>query len=80
MIHLSNAQWIAEQLSLQLPDAVFTVFDTRGDDQHFALSIESSCFQGLSRVACHQAVYKVLDNMRQGQIHALSIEITEKKL
>lgn len=45
-----------------------------GDGEHFFATIVSAEFNGLSRIARHQRVYRALgDRMRQ-QIHALSMK------
>ena len=56
-----------------------------GGGQHFALTLHSAQFAGLSRVRCHQAVYTVLQDLMQdvpsslrdkvGYIHALKLQL-----
>lgn len=46
--------------------------DGRG---HFAVTISSTKFDGLSAVQCHRAIYDALGEMMQTDIHALSISI-----
>ena len=49
------------------------VCEVRGDGHHFEALIVSPAFEGKSRIARHQLVYKALgDRMRQ-EIHALSM-------
>jgi acid stress-induced BolA-like protein IbaG/YrbA len=51
-----------------------TFLQVEGDGRHFFATIVSIEFEGKSRVARHQRVYKALgDRMRQ-QIHALSMK------
>ncbi len=45
-----------------------------GDGRHFFATIVSSAFQGASRVARHQQVYKALGERMREQIHALSMK------
>ncbi len=57
---------IADHLSC---DAI----DVRGDDgAHFEATIVSSAFEGKSRVARHQLVYRALGDHMHEAIHALS--------
>ncbi len=46
---------------------------------HFTVRIEVAAFEGLSRVACHQLIYKVLDAEFKAGLHALSIKIGSSK-
>ena len=71
---MKNTQWVHNRLSLFLPKASIEVHDPRGDDQHLSLIIKDASFQGKTLVQCHQLIYKILDNLREGQIHALSID------
>ena len=49
------------------------VVKVSGDGRHFEALIVSAAFEGQSRIARHQRVYRALgDRMRQ-QIHALSM-------
>ena len=41
---------------------------------HFSIDVVSNCFEGLSPVARHRAVYAVLGTMLSTDIHALSIK------
>jgi acid stress-induced BolA-like protein IbaG/YrbA len=45
-----------------------------GDGRHFFATIVSAQFQGSSRVARHQQVYKALGDRMREQIHALSMK------
>lgn len=45
----------------------------RGGGQHFRLTIVSSKFAGLSRIARHRLVYHSLADLMQHRIHALAI-------
>jgi len=42
---------------------------------HFTVKIACSDFEGKSMVACHQLIYRALDEMIGPDIHALSIKI-----
>jgi acid stress-induced BolA-like protein IbaG/YrbA len=45
-----------------------------GDGRHFFATIVSSSFEGASRVARHQQVYRALGDRMREQIHALSMK------
>jgi acid stress-induced BolA-like protein IbaG/YrbA len=45
-----------------------------GDGRHFFATIVSAEFEGASRVARHQRVYKALGDRMREQIHALSMK------
>ena len=74
---MSNIEWIQQRLVQAFPDAIIHVEDTRGDDQHLAVTICAAGFLGKSIVACHKMVYAALDQMRQGRIHAMSLKTKE---
>lgn len=71
---MKNSQWIYDRLTECFPKAHIEVLDTRGDDQHLSLIIKDQIFQDKTLVQRHQMIYKALNNLREGQIHALSIE------
>jgi acid stress-induced BolA-like protein IbaG/YrbA len=48
--------------------------EVEGDGRHFFATIVSSEFEGTSRVARHQRVYKALGDRMREQIHALSMK------
>ncbi|HEV7914912.1 MAG TPA: BolA family protein [Albitalea sp.] len=45
-----------------------------GDGRHFFATIVSAEFEGASRVARHQKVYRALGDRMREQIHALSMK------
>ena len=45
-----------------------------GDGRHFFATIVSAAFEGQSRVARHQRVYRALGDRMRAQIHALSMK------
>ena len=45
-----------------------------GDGRHFFATIVSAEFEGTSRVARHQRVYKALGDRMREQLHALSMK------
>ena len=56
------------------PDATIDLKDLAGDGDHYAISITSALFKGLSRVRQHQLVYEALGGRMGGELHALSIQ------
>jgi acid stress-induced BolA-like protein IbaG/YrbA len=48
--------------------------DVQGDGRHFFATIVSAEFDGASRVARHQRVYRALGDRMREQIHALSMK------
>ncbi len=47
--------------------------EVQGDGRHFFATIVSAAFEGASRVARHQQVYRALGDRMREQIHALSM-------
>ena len=48
--------------------------EVEGDGRHFFATIVSAEFEGSSRIARHQRVYKALGERMREQIHALSMK------
>ena len=57
-----------------LPDAAVTVEDLAGDGDHYAATVVSERFRGLSRVRQHQMVYAALSGKMGGTLHALALQ------
>jgi stress-induced morphogen len=57
-----------------LPDATVTVEDLAGDGDHYAATVVSAAFRGLSRVRQHQLVYNALQGRMGGALHALALQ------
>lgn len=57
-----------------LPDARVTIEDLAGDGDHYAASVVSERFRGLSRVQQHQVVYAALRGRMGGELHALALQ------
>lgn len=69
-----TAQEIHGKLEAAFPGAQLRVVDTTGTFDHFDVIVVSPRFEGLARVAQHQAVYDALgDDMRE-RIHALALK------
>ncbi len=61
-----------------IPDATIDIRDLMGDNNHYAATIKSKMFNGLSKIDQHKMVYKSLKGKMGGELHALSIT-TESK-
>jgi stress-induced morphogen len=57
-----------------LPDAQVTIEDLAGDGDHYAASVVSESFRGMSRVKQHQIVYAALGGRMGGELHALALQ------
>ena len=57
-----------------LPDARVTIEDLAGDGDHYAATVVSEQFRGLSRVKQHQVVYAALQGRMGGVLHALALQ------
>jgi len=56
------------------PDAQITIEDLAGDNDHFAATVVSEAFRGISRVRQHQMVYAALQGRMGGALHALALQ------
>ncbi|KAA8389570.1 BolA family transcriptional regulator [Acetobacter tropicalis] len=56
------------------PDAQIKIDDLAGDGDHYACSVTSEAFKGLSRVKQHQLVYQALQGHMGGKLHALALQ------
>ncbi len=57
-----------------LPDARVTIEDLAGDGDHYAATVVSEQFRGLSRVRQHQLVFDALRGRMGGELHALALQ------
>jgi len=57
-----------------IPDAKVRIEDLAGDGDHYACSVVSEAFRGLSRVKQHQMVYDALQGRMGGVLHALAVQ------
>ena len=57
-----------------LPDAYVTVEDLAGDGDHYAATVVSEQFRGLTRIKQHQIVYAALRGRMGGDLHALALQ------
>ncbi|MGE0223820.1 MAG: BolA family protein [Acetobacteraceae bacterium] len=68
------ANEIEALIKAALPDATVTVSDLAGDGDHYAASVVSEAFRGLSRVRQHQVVYAALRGRMGNELHALALQ------
>ncbi|MGI4764753.1 MAG: BolA family protein [Janthinobacterium lividum] len=57
-----------------LPDATVEIRDLAGDGDHYAATVVSPSFKGISRVKQHQIVYAALKGNMGGVLHALALQ------
>ena len=57
-----------------LPDASVVIEDIAGDGDHYAATVVSAAFRGLTRVRQHQIVYAALHGRMGGALHALALQ------
>lgn len=69
-----EANEIQALIKAALPDATVTVEDLAGDGDHYAATVVSESFRGLSRVKQHQIVYAALRGRMGGELHALALQ------
>ena len=58
----------------KFPDSKILVEDIAGDNNHYSVTIESSKFNGLSRIQQHQLVYQSLDGLMDAELHAMQLK------
>jgi stress-induced morphogen len=68
------ANEIEALIKAALPDATVTIDDLAGDGDHYAATVVSEMFRGLSRVRQHQIVYAALRGRMGGELHALALQ------
>ncbi|MBN8500390.1 MAG: BolA family transcriptional regulator [Sphingomonadales bacterium] len=64
---------IEARIKAGLPDAVITLTDLAGDDNHWAAHVVSASFAGKTRVAQHKLVYAAIGDDMGGALHALQL-------
>ena len=64
-----------ENLILEgFPDAKIKITDLAGDNDHWAVEVTSSAFQGKSRIEQHKMVYAALKGKMGGELHAMQLK------
>lgn len=67
------ASEIERMIKEALPDAQVSISDLAGDGDHYAATVISSAFAGLSKIRQHQLVYAALKGKMGGELHALQL-------
>ena len=70
---------LKKMLAIGLPGADIHIEDLRGDGNHYAAHITYEGFAGRNRVQQHQMVYKALNGIMGGELHALQIHTKIKE-
>ena len=68
-----TAEEIETSIKNAIPDAIITIEDLAGDNDHYKATVLSKSFAGLSRIKQHQAVYNALGGMAGTTLHALAL-------
>lgn len=69
-----SAAEIETLIKTAIPGAEVTVEDLVGDGDHYAATVVSEAFRGLSRIRQHQMVYSALKGRMGGELHALALQ------
>ena len=64
---------IERLITAAIPDAVVTLTDLAGDDNHWAAHVVSTSFAGKPRIAQHKLVYAAIGPQMGGDLHALQL-------
>ena len=68
---------IEQMIREAFPDARVEVKDLAGDGNHYAATVVSASFKGVSKVKQHQMVYAALKGKMGGDLHALALTTSE---
>ena len=69
-----SAGAIESLIRAAIPDARVTVEDLAGDGDHYAATVISEQFRGVSRLKQHQMIYAALQGRMGGELHALALQ------
>ncbi len=69
---------LKEMLVAKFEDAEIEIQDLAGDGDHYAVSVVSKAFEGLSRIKQHQLVYSALGDKMGGELHAMMLKTKVK--
>jgi stress-induced morphogen len=69
-----SAGAIENLIKTAIPDARVTVEDLAGDGDHYAATVVSEQFRGISRLKQHQMIYAALQGRMGGELHALALQ------
>ena len=64
---------IESMILASIPDATVDIKDLAGDDNHYAATVTSNKFKGMTKVNQHKMVYDALRRKMGGTLHALSL-------
>ena len=73
-----KAEDIESMIRAAIPDADVEIRDLAGDGDHYAATVTSAAFKGLTRVRQHQMVYDALKGKMGGVLHALALTTVAK--
>ncbi|QDH17845.1 BolA family protein [Swingsia samuiensis] len=57
-----------------IPDAQISIEDLAGDGDHYACTVVSESFRGLSRVKQHKLVYDAFGSRMGTELHAMALK------
>ncbi|MCB8878713.1 BolA family transcriptional regulator [Acidisoma cellulosilytica] len=69
-----TANAIENLIRAAIPDARVTVEDLAGDGDHYAATVVSEQFRGITRLKQHQMIYAALQGRMGGELHALALQ------
>jgi stress-induced morphogen len=64
---------VEQLIRTEIPDAVVEVHDVRGDGRHFAATVVSGQFAGLTRIQQHRKVHSALEAVIGNDLHAFQL-------
>lgn len=70
---------IVQLIKAALPDAEVSVQPLADDDDHYAATVSSKSFAGMTKVRQHQLVYEALQGRVGTTLHALQLITTVPK-
>ncbi|MBS1041057.1 BolA family transcriptional regulator [Gluconobacter cerinus] len=69
-----TASEIERTILAAIPDAQITIQDLAGDGDHYACTVVSTAFEGLSRVRQHKLVYDAFGTRMGTELHAMALK------
>ena len=66
---------ITAKIRVALPDAVVTLKDLTGTQDHWEAQVISSAFEGKSLIQRHRMVFSALADEMKGPIHAMTLDV-----
>ncbi|MGH1417646.1 MAG: BolA/IbaG family iron-sulfur metabolism protein [Hyphomicrobiaceae bacterium] len=74
-----DAKEIETLIKAKFPDAAVEIQDLAGDGDHYAATVTTAAFKGVSRVKQHKMVYEALEGRMGGVLHALQLNTVTPK-